>query len=79
MSWVGWQLFKSATASTLIILLEGSSAVLSPPSPLTPLPYIGFDVYQHISCKSFLYLGDSMSMRNNDEYLGHLNVAAKRK
>lgn len=80
MSWVGWQLFKSATASTLIILLEGLSAVLlATISPTTPLPNIGFKVYQHISCKSFLYLGDSMYMRNNDEYHSHLNMAAKRK
>lgn len=84
LSWIGWQLYEYTTASASIILLEGLSAVLSSPSPgHSPLPHnppppnTGFKVYQHISCKSFLYLGDSMHMRNKDEYHSHLKVAAE--
>lgn len=71
LSWIGWQLFEYTTAaSTFIILLEGLSAILSLPSPgySPPPPTLHIQVsqsYQHISCKSFLYSGDSMHMRND--------------
>lgn len=77
---MGWQPFSFATASTLIILLEGLSAILSPlPPPHQKKKNTGFKVYQRISCKSFLYLGDNVYMRNSNDYHSHLKMAAKQK
>lgn len=55
MSLMGGQLFRFVTGSTLIILLEGLSAV-----SLHRCQNIGFGGCQHISYESFLCLGESM-------------------
>ena len=55
MSLMGGQLFRFVTGSTLIILLQGLSAV-----SLHRRQNIGFWGCQHISCESFLCSGESM-------------------
>lgn len=63
MSWIGGQLLKYAAASTLIILLEGLSAILSPPSPHpTKYRFRSLCAYQlqviFVPRRAFLYLGE---------------------
>lgn len=55
-----------------------SNSLTTAPSP-PKKKNTGFKVYQRISCKSFLYLGDNMYMRNSNDYHSHLKMAAKQK